>query len=212
MAKIWQIDPLNPQPDVIQQAAHALLKGGLIVFPTQCIYGLAAHALNSQAIRKIFTLKKRPPQKPILILIENRADLNLLVETIPPPAEILMDRFWPGKVTIVFNAQSSVSELLTAGSGKIGIRLSAHPVANALIRKMKGPITGTSANLSAEGGCSQIETLNRQILYGVSGVLDAGVLTGGVGSTVIDVTGSSPRILREGTVAAADIQRLFRDR
>ncbi len=116
-----------------------------------------------------------------------------------------MDYFWPGQITIVFEAKSTISRNLTGGTGKIGIRMPEHPVALSLVKEVNSPITGTSANISGEAGCSVISDLDAQIADKIDIMLDAGSLKGGAGSTVIDVTTSFPTILREGYVSAKNI-------
>ena len=120
-------------------------------------------------------------------------------------AKIIADRFWPGKVTLVFEASARVPDYLTAGTGKIGIRLAGHPVAAALTGAIQGPVTGTSANISGCSGCHQIGDLMPEVAQQLDLILDAGPLEGGRGSTVVDVTGEVPRVLREGNVSRQDI-------
>jgi L-threonylcarbamoyladenylate synthase len=116
-----------------------------------------------------------------------------------------MDHFWPGRVTLVFKASDAVPRHLTAGTGKIGIRSTGHPVAAALIRFLGRPITGTSANISGESGSRRLRDLKPQLTRQLDAALDAGPLKGGTGSTVVDVTGDIPRILREGEISAAEV-------
>jgi L-threonylcarbamoyladenylate synthase len=116
-----------------------------------------------------------------------------------------MDRFWPGKITLVFEALPAVPECLTAGTGKIGIRQPGHPVAAALVKTFQGPVTGTSANLSGSPGCRQIADLDPQVARKLDLILDAGPLRGGSGSTVVDVTQDIPRILRVGQIGEQEI-------
>ena len=131
--------------------------------------------------------------------------LERLVKHIPDTATAIMDRFWPGKITLVFEAGDDVPDILTAGTGKIGIRLAGHPVAAALVRELKVPITGTSANLSGQPGCSKIEDLPTEVCNQLNLVLDAGPLEGGRGSTVVDVTGNMPQVLREGVISKKEV-------
>ena len=205
MPKIITIDPSNPDPDVIQAAAEVIQSGGIVFFPTQCLYGLGADAVNTEAVKRVFDVKQRSAKKPISILIKNRNEVDKLVKRIPPAAIRIMDRFWPGRVTIVFEATDRVPADLTAGTGKIGIRLPGHPVAAALLNSLKHPITGTSANITDNAGCSQVFDLDPRVKKNLDLILDAGPLEGGAGSTVIDVTPSEPRILRQGAVPSKDI-------
>ena len=203
--KIHKINPHNPDPLVIQDAAALIRKGGVMAFPTRCLYGLGADAFNPDAVNRIFEIKQRPAKNPILILIDDPNRLKSLVTHISEAAKAISKRFWPGRVTLVFNASAKVPDTLTAGTGKIGIRLAGHPVAAALARAIQGPITGTSANVSGFPGCHQIEDLQPTVTKQLDLILDAGPLKGGHGSTVVDVSGDIPRVLREGVVSKKDI-------
>lgn len=174
-------------------------------FPTRCLYGLGADARNEEALRRIFEIKQRPADMPLLVLISHSAQMAALAERIPPAARLLMERFWPGRLTIVLPALPDLPSILTAGKGKIGIRLAGHPVARALVESIGAPLTGTSANVSGSGGCRQIPDLDPRIALGVDLILDAGPLKGGTGSTVVDVTGETPTVIREGEVPKHEI-------
>ncbi|QTA90226.1 L-threonylcarbamoyladenylate synthase [Desulfonema magnum] len=203
--KILRINPAAPQTDQILKAADIIKKGGIILFPTTCLYGLGADAFDAQAVDKIFDIKQRSYQKPILVLIHDKKELAGLVKSVPPAASYIMDNFWPGRVTLVFEAKDTLPDSLTAGTGKIGVRLCGHPVASAVVSAVGGPVTGTSANLSGQAGCSQVADLDSQVAEKLDLILNAGLLKGGMGSTVVDVTPDVPQILREGIVSAKDI-------
>ena len=204
-SQIKKIDLIHPEPEIIAEAAGVIKQGGVIVFPTRCLYGLGADAINPNAVERIVEIKQRPEDNPILVLIHSKKQLEVLVEEIPPAADAIMEAFWPGRVTLVFDARDKLSDLLTAKTGKIGVRLPGHPVAAAMLQQVKGPITGTSANLSGRPGCNRLSDMGPQITGQVDLVLDAGTLQGGVGSTVVDVTEEPPRILREGQVTEGQI-------
>jgi L-threonylcarbamoyladenylate synthase len=161
--------------------------------------------MNPNAVERIIEIKQRPQDNPILVLIHSKKQLEMLVEKIPPHADAIMEALWPGRVTLVFDARGTLPGLLTAQTGKIGVRLPGHPVAAAMLGQVKGPVTGTSANLSGRAGCKRLSDMDPQITGQVDLVLDAGTLQGGVGSTVVDVTAEPPRILREGQVTAGQI-------
>jgi L-threonylcarbamoyladenylate synthase len=200
--------PLASQPtakDIIADAARTINKGGVVIFPTRCLYGLGADALNPAAISKVFEIKKRARHKPLSIIIKREALLPRLVKKIPSAAQKLMDRFWPGKITLVFEARPDLPEILTAGTGKIGIRLPGHPLAHALAAHTHNPITATSANISGQPGCASLSSIASSVTQQVDCVLDAGILQGGKGSTVVDITVSPPVVLREGLVSAQKI-------
>lgn len=177
----------------------------MVVFPTTCLYGLGADALNAHAVSKIFSMKGRSEAKPILVLISGIDMLELLVSRVPQTARRIMDAFWPGGVTLVLDAAPGLPANLTAGAGKIGVRAPAHPVAAAIVRAVGIPITGTSANISGAGGCARISELSPLLTDCVDMILDAGPLKGGVGSTVVDVSSGKPLVLREGLVPAEEI-------
>ena len=173
-----------------------------MVFPTLGLYGLGADPLNPEAVARIFTLKGRDPSKPLLVLIDHTEMMHRIALPVNPMARRLMERFWPGRITFVVQARSDLPAGLTAGTGKIGVRQAAHPVAAALVRAIGGPLIGTSANLSGVSGCATVGELDPAVVESVDWVLDAGTLSGAP-STVVDVTGDTPVILREGAVAAA---------
>jgi L-threonylcarbamoyladenylate synthase len=199
--KIRPIDPQHPHADLIDAAVRLLENGGVIAFPTGSLYGLGADALNTDAVERVFTIKRRPLDKPLLILVPDRAVVFDLAAEVPPAAERLMDRFWPGQVTIVFKAFPELPSNLIAGTGRIGIRLPGHPVAKALVAAFGRPITGTSANPSGHKGCHQIAELDPKLIEQLALVLDAGPLKEGIGSTVVDITGAEPIVIREGVVS-----------
>jgi L-threonylcarbamoyladenylate synthase len=203
--KTIKIDPLKPEPELILKAASVVRRGGIVVFPATCLYGLAADAFNEDAVDRIFEIKERLREKPVLVLVDSFLMLSCLVRNIPPMAQKIMDNFWPGGITIVFKANDNLPANLTAGTGKIGIRRPGHPVASALVRAVGGPVTGTSANLSGNRGCSIISEIDPDIAESVDLIIDAGELKGGTGSTVVDLTGELPVIIREGGISKKEI-------
>lgn len=199
------IDPVNPDPGAILRAAAVIRAGGVVVYPTRFLYGLGVDAMRPEAVARVFSLKRRRATNPVSVLIHRETDLELLVAQVPDAARIIMDRLWPGYVTLVFFASAHLPENLTAKTGKIGIRLPLHPGAKKLVEAVAFPITATSANLSGGPGCAAIEEMAGSLLREADLVLDAGRLSGGAGSTVVDVTVYPPKILREGAVSAADV-------
>ena len=202
---IRKINAQKPEPEIIAEAAAVIRQGGVLAFPTRCLYGLGADAFNPEAVERVVKIKQRPELNPILLLIDSKEQLESLVMHIPPAADAIMDAFWPGRVTLVFEARNSLPDQLTARTGKIGVRLPGHPAAFALVKHVKGPLTGTSANLSGQPGCDRAQDLDPAIADQLGLILDAGTLSGGIGSTVVDVTVNPPQIIREGQVAANDI-------
>lgn len=206
MTKIIKIDPGKPDPEKIDEAVAILKNGGVIGFPTETFYGLGTDARNEAAIANIFAVKGRDFNNPILVVIGDPEHVDLFADDIPAQARALMQRFWPGPVTILFSASAAVSQTLTAGSGKIGIRLTSHPIARELSRKLGGPLTATSANLSGAPECSTAAEVLAQLEGKIDGIVDGGITPGGKGSTIVDATVSPVTVLREGVIPAALIQ------
>ena len=196
-----QVDIAGDYQPAVDRAADILLDGGLVAFPTESFYGIAVDVRNEGAIKRLFSAKGRSDNSPVLILIDAAESLGLYVKTIPPVATRLIEKFWPGGLTLVFMAGSKVSPLLTAGTQKIGIRLSSHPVATALARAIGTPISGTSANISGRPGCRNAQEVLERLGRQVDLILDAGETAGKIGSTVLDVTEQPPKILRDGIVS-----------
>ncbi len=200
MREVLKIDRQRPDESLIAEASSILRAGGVVAYPTETFYGLGADGQIEDAIKKIFLIKGRNFKNPISVIIGNANDVRGLVEEIPEFALHLMEKFWPGALTIIFKASPDVSPLLTAGTGKIGIRLSSHPVATALANKLGHPITATSANLSGKHECTSADEVIQGIGDQIDAVMDGGQTPGGSGSTIIDVTTDPPVILREGII------------
>jgi L-threonylcarbamoyladenylate synthase len=199
------IDPDHPDVSLICEAARIIKTGGIIIFPTRTLYGIGVDALNPEAVDRVFAVKQRSAAKPVSVLVGSMSAVRSLVSEVPPSADALMEKFWPGRMTIVFKARAEVPINLTAGTGKIGIRVPEHPVAVKLVQSLDIPVTGTSANFSGSQGCHRITDLPSDMICQMSLILDAGPLRGGIGSTVVDVTTFPPTILREGLVSAQEV-------
>jgi len=185
----------------INEAARVIMAGGVVAVPTESFYGLAVNALDEKAVERLLAVKQRREDHPILILIHSAEELKKYVVRIPPVASRLIEAFWPGGLTIVFEAKPELPLPLTGGAGKIGVRLSSHPVPTALAKVAGVAITGTSANVTGEPPCESPEDVLRSLGSQVDVILDGGRTAGGKGSTVLDVTVSPPAILREGMVS-----------
>lgn len=207
--RIRIVDPLAPDHVAILEAADIIRSGGVVVFPTRNLYGLGADAFNPDAVERVFRIKQRPSDKPVSILVKSSMDVDGLATRIPDAARNLMERFWPGRITIVLTARPAVPSALTAGTGKIGIRVPEHPVAVALTAAVGRPITGTSANFSGMPGAQRVSDLPKTFIEAVDLVLDAGELKTGIGSTVVDVTTDPPAVLREGEVRLVDLAAIL---
>ena len=193
----------------IARAVSVLRKGGLVAFPTDTLYALGADASNPLAVSRIFTAKGRSPANPVPLLIADLAMAIRLVGELPEAAVRLAERYWPGPLTLVVPAPASICGLLTAGTGRIGLRAPNAAVALALIREFGGPVTGTSANRSGAQDPLDAHEVLRQLENRVDFVLDGGRLATARPSTVVDVTVSPPTIVRQGPVPKEEIFRLL---
>lgn len=202
---IRKVDSARPETSIIAEAGRVIGGGGIVAFPTTTLYGLAGDAFNRSTADRIRLLKKRPADKPILLLIRERHDLTEMAAAVPDAATRVMDRLWPGMVTLILKAKPGLPAHLPAANGTIALRIPAHPVARALLNACHVPITGTSANISGQPGISRAERINQTMLERPDLILDAGPLKGGAGSTIVDVSVSPPRILREGAIGAEEL-------
>jgi len=176
-----------------------------VAFPTETFYGLGADALELKALRKVFQIKGREENKPLLLLVADRTWLPGLVKKIPPVAEQLIERFWPGPLTLVFEASPNLPSILTAHTGRIGLRISSHPVAQALVQAVGRAITATSANVSGQPSASEAREVFRSLGEKIDAILDGGKTPGGFGSTVVEVCGVSSKIIRQGAIPRAEL-------
>jgi len=203
MPTILKIDPKTPDKSSIIAAVEILKKGGVVAFPTETFYGLGADAGNVEAVEKIYSIKGRDYENPIPIIIGNIRDMTGLVEEIPETGRRFMERFWPGGLTIIFEASLNILHRLTGGTGKIGIRLSSNIIASHLAKTLSKPITATSANLSGADECASADEVIDCLKDKIDMVIDGGRTPGGLGSTVVDVTTDPPTILREGIIPSS---------
>ena len=190
----------NPEEIVIEKALKVLKNGGIVVYPTESFYALGVMAINENAVTRLFELKKRPPQKPMPVIIGSRDVLPSIAKTIPREAEELMKEFWPGALTIVFNAVNTVPDILTGGTGKIAVRIPGNSFALNLAKTAGFPITATSANLSGRPPAQAAEEIIDYFGREIDLIIDAGRTLGGKPSTIVDVTVTPVRVLRKGSV------------
>lgn len=200
------MDPASPQPDVIERAAAVLRAGGLVVFPTETVYGLGANALDPAAVGRIFAAKGRPANNPLIVHVPDAATVSLVATAWPDVAGRLAHRFWPGPLTLVLPKRGEVPDSVTAGGPTVAVRVPAHPVAIALLRAAGIPVAAPSANPSNQLSPTRAEHVCRMLDGRVDLILDGGPTTGGIESTVVDVTCSPPRLLRPGLIGPAELQ------
>ena len=211
--KIFKISQSSPDPLVVSEIAELLKTGSVIAYPTDTFYGLGADITNQSAVERLYSIKKRMPEKPILVLISDIMMLRPLIANgyLSQTAERLTDRFWPGPLTLVFNASDSVPPVLTAYTGKIGIRLPDNELCKLLIDKLEHPMTATSANISGENNIDNPSDVEKSIGDKIDALIDGGLTKGGYASTIVDVTGEEPVFIREGIIQNSVIIGLIKE-
>ncbi len=197
---IKTIDPKNIDMDIIEEFGKMLADGKTVIFPTETVYGLGANALDEDAAAKIYEAKGRPSDNPLLVHISDKEDLDALVEDVDERSKVLIDKFWPGPLTIVFNKKEIIPDRTSGGLNTVAIRMPSDEIARKLIRASKVPIAAPSANISGKPSPTKAE----HIINDMEGRVDA-ILVGedcnyGVESTIIDLSGECPLVLRPGCI------------
>lgn len=194
----------------LNRAVAVLNGGGIVAFPTETYYGLAVDPLNPLALNHLFCLKQRQISKPILTLVDDRESLSSLAQEIPILYEPLMKEFWPGPLTLIFQARVNLPTLLTAGTATIGVRQSSHPFARQLLRAFGRPLTATSANISGRDAAVDAYEVKAQFGSNIDMVFDSGRTPGIVGSTIVALEGGRLKCIREGILPFKDILQVSR--
>ncbi|MGD0352082.1 MAG: L-threonylcarbamoyladenylate synthase [Dehalococcoidia bacterium] len=195
----------------VDRAIEILKGGGIVVFPTDTVYGLGGDVFNIAAIERIYRVKQRSRNLPLPVLLADSTQLADVVASVPEIARYLMRRFWPGGLTLVLPKKDTLPDIITAGSNKIAVRIPDHVVPLTLIRGLGVPIIGTSANISDKPSPVTAEEVEQQIGSQVDLIIDMGRCPGGLESTVVDVTGEIPVILRRGVISEEEIMRLYKE-
>lgn len=206
--EVLPVDPTHPDPDVIARAARVLLRGGLVAFPTETVYGLGALADDAEAIGKIYAAKGRPAYNPLIAHVPGESEARRIAAHWPDTAAQLVRVFWPGPLTVVVPRGPSLPPVLSAGLDTVAIRAPRHPVALALLRAVGRPLAAPSANPSQQLSPTRAEHVIKGLADRIDMVLDAGSTSLGIESTVVDLTRDPPVILRPGSVSLVDLQRI----
>jgi L-threonylcarbamoyladenylate synthase len=215
MTSVFQIDGERPDAAKIREAVDVLRKGGICAYPTETFYGLGVDVTSEPAIKRLFDVKRRDYGNPVAVIVSDLEMLASIVqggsEGVPEKAKVLMDVFWPGPLTILFRTNAKISKRLTTNTGKIGIRVSSHPVAAALVAELGRPLTTTSANLSGFPPSLNLRHLKSYFGGKIDAIIDTGPLSPSGGSTVVDVTEEKLTIIREGAIKADVIFKYFEE-
>lgn len=209
---VWRTEGVDPtlNGESIHRAAAVILKGGVVVYPTETFYGLGGRPDLQVVIERVYGIKGREEEKPLPLIACNMRAVRAATAAWPAAAERLAKVFWPGPLTLILPAGLWLPSRLHAGTGTIAVRITSHPTARSLCAEAGGLLISTSANLSGQPACSIAGDLSPELLAMVDGVLDAGELPGGLSSTIVDVNGPEPRLVRPGPVSWENIQEELR--
>ncbi len=189
---------------------NTLKTGGIIAFPTDTVYGLGADIYNCKAIKRIYDVKKRPEDMPFPLLLSNISQLEKLTDEISEMAFLMAKYFWPGGLTLIMQKASTLPECISS-QPTVAVRMPKHPIPLALIKYLGNPIIGTSANISGGQNALTADEVRRQLGNYIDLIIDGGNTPGGRESTIIDITGVEPVILRHGIISQSDIERVIND-
>ena len=211
MTEVIRVDPGRPDRETIARAAARLRAGGLVAFPTETVYGLGAHALDRDAVRRLFEAKGRPANDPVIVHVDSIDRIAQLVAEIPPDARALAARFWPGPLTLVLRRSTLVPDEVTAGLDTVAVRVPAHPVAAALLVKAALPIAAPSANLFSRPSPTQAGHVIDDLDGRIDLIVDGGPTLLGIESTVLDLSTGSPTVLRPGATTIDMLREIVPD-
>lgn len=205
---LWRVDPASPDRETIKKAAQIITGGGLVAFPTETVYGLGANGLDPAAVTRVFEAKGRPADNPLILHIANQKDVFYLAGIVPLKAQVLIENFWPGPLTLVFSKGKFIPAEVTGGLDTVAIRMPRHNTALALIREAGVPLAGPSANRSGYPSPTEALHVWNDLQGKIEAILDAGPAGLGLESTVLDVSGEIPVILRPGGVTREELEQV----
>lgn len=203
------LDLEHPEPDLIRKAASVVLSGGILAFPTDTSYGLGVNPFDDEAVSRLYRLKQRERQKPLILLLSSSEQLSDLTEEVPDEAKKLMEHFWPGPLTLLFTASDELKSFLVGNTGKIGVRVPGSRIARKIIDACRIPVTATSANISGQPSARSAQEVNRYFKNMIEMILEVGVSHRDKESTVLDVTTSPPLLIREGEIGLDRIESVI---
>jgi L-threonylcarbamoyladenylate synthase len=194
----------------IEEAVKALRAGELVVFPTETVYGVGANAANPAAVRKIFEVKGRPPDHPVIVHLDDPRYLHRWVSAVPPVAEQLAAKFWPGPLTLIMPKAANVNDIVTGGQDSIGIRVPSHPIAQQLLNAFGGGIAAPSANRYGRLSPTKPEHVRDELGEAVGVILDGGDSPIGLESTIVSCLDNEARLLRPGFITRSQLEQVVK--
>ena len=209
MSEVLKVHREKPDPQRIAYAAHLIRSGQVVAIPTDTLYGLAADPFNLNAVEQIYRIKGRPSHKPLLLLVDSIEQAEDLTDDLPETFYALARRFWPGPLTLLARASHKVPRKITGNTGMVALRLPKSGVSQALIGELSLPLTGTSANLAGQPGCAKAEEVLGQLGDRLALILDGGESGVIEPSTIVDVSSTGWKIVREGAISSSEITEFF---
>jgi L-threonylcarbamoyladenylate synthase len=200
---------MHPPQEELKSAASVIERGGLVVFPTETVYGLGANSLVDEAVKRIFEVKGRPSNMPLTYHLHSSSAAAPFINNVSEAGKKLMQSFLPGPLTLVFEKSSRVPDIIAGGGRKVGIRVPSHPLALEFLKALKVPLVATSANISGKPSSTSIEHIMKDLGEKVDLIIDAGDSPLGIESTVLDVTTDPPRLIRPGYITQEEIARVI---
>jgi L-threonylcarbamoyladenylate synthase len=196
----------SPHRDALQEAAARILRGGVVALPTDTLYGLAVDPFNRAAVDRLYDVKGRPADRALPLVACDAAQVIAWFGPLPPAGRLLASAFWPGPLTLLLTAPAALAPAVTADTGRVGVRVPADAVARGVCRAAGRPVTATSANVSGQPPTANPDDVERALGGRIDLLLDGGPTRGGPPSTIVDVTGEHPRLVRAGAISWDDIQ------
>ena len=206
---ISKIDINNIDKNEIKRQAKLLSEGKTVIFPTETVYGLGANALDEDAVKKIYEAKGRPSDNPLIVHIYDKEEVYNLAENINEKAKTILDKFWPGPITIILNKKDIVPYRTSGGLETVAIRMPSHLIAREIIKEAGVPIAAPSANISGRPSPTKADHVYEEMNGRVSGIVLGGDCNFGLESTVLDVTTENPMILRPGSITKEDLEKVI---
>jgi tRNA threonylcarbamoyl adenosine modification protein (Sua5/YciO/YrdC/YwlC family) len=209
--RIVTVNPTEPREDRLTEAVEAIEAGSVLALPTETFYGLAADAFNAEALVRLNRLKDKPTDSPLLLLIAEPSQVSTVAESVPELFHELTQLFWPGPLTLVVRASENVPHEVTGGRAGVAVRVPGLALPRRIARKLGRPITGISANLYGRPPCRTALEVAETFGEELDMVLDGGPTAAGKSSTILDLTGAEPRVLREGLLPTTSLQPFLPD-
>lgn len=207
--RIVNLNKLDIDEEILNEAAKIINKGGLVAFPTETVYGLGANGLDEEAVKKIYIAKERPQDNPVILHVSSKEEVNALVSEVSEVAKLCMEKFWPGPLTLILNRSSIVPDVITGGLDSVAIRMPNNEIALKLIEEAGTPIAAPSANTSGSPSPTKANHVIEDLKGKIDMIIDGGSTEVGLESTILDLTGDVPSILRPGGITLEQLREII---